>query len=170
MAIFNSFLCVYQRVVVQPSQESRSMIQDPLSCRFIIPCWNLQRCWYSQKKCQTMGYTPYKYGVYCILHINMDIYIYIPMFYIFISIFISIYSIYIYMVPPCFDDPRILETKTRPIDFHRRRASSGSVSRAPCVKCQWVDFSQKVFTGNHGFCQLYYIILLFMYIYRLYSI
>ena len=121
-----------------------------------------------------MGYTPYKYGVYCILHINMDIYIYIYIFPCFIYLYPYLYPytpyIYIYMVPPCFDDPLILETKTRPIDFHRRRASSGSVSRAPCVKCQWVDFSQKVFTGNHGFCQLYYIILLFMYIYRLYSI
>jgi hypothetical protein len=101
MAIFNSFLYVYQRVVFQPSQESRSMIQDPLSCRFIIPCWNLQRCWYSPKKCQTMGY----------YHINMGYTVY--------SINIYIW-VYIYMVPPCFDDPRILETKTRPIDFNRR--------------------------------------------------
>ena len=93
MAIFNSFLYVYQRVVVQPSQESRSMIQDPLSCRFIIPCWNLQRCWYSQKKCQTMGYTPYKYGVYCILHINMDIF---PCF-IYLYPYLYPYTPYIYI-------------------------------------------------------------------------
>ena len=102
MAIFNSFLYVYQRVVVQPSQESRSMIQDPLSCRFIIPCWNLQRCWYSQKKCQTMGYTPYKYGVYCILHINMDIF---PCF-IYLYPYLYPYTPYIYIWYP-----RVLTTR-----------------------------------------------------------
>ena len=105
------------------------------------------------KKMPDHGVLPYKYGVYCILHKYIYIYGYIYIWY-----------------------PGVLTTRV----FSKQKpdqsiligalSSGSSVSSAPCVKCQWVVFSQKVFTGNHGFYQLYDIILLFMYIYRLYYI